>query len=29
MTDRYRDAVNAKDLAGFVNALGAKGYFRG
>lgn len=29
MTDRYRDAINAKDLAGFVNALGAKGYFRG
>lgn len=29
MTDRYRNAIDARDLAGFVNALGAKGYFRG
>lgn len=29
MTNRYRNAIDARDLAGFVNALGAKGYFRG
>ena len=29
MTDRYRNAIDARDLAGFVNALGTKGYFRG
>lgn len=29
MTSRYRDAINAKDLNGFVNALGSRGYFRG
>lgn len=29
MTSRYRDAIDAKDLNGFVNALGSRGYFRG
>lgn len=29
MTSRYRNAIDAKDLNGFVNALGSKGYFRG
>lgn len=29
MTSRYCNAIDAKDLNGFVNALGSKGYFRG
>lgn len=29
MTSRYRNAIDAKDLNGFVNELGSKGYFRG
>lgn len=29
MTSRYRNAIDAKDLNGFVNALGSRGYFRG
>lgn len=29
MTSRYRNAIDAKDLNGFVNALGSRGYFKG
>lgn len=29
MTDRYRNAIDAKDLNGFVDALGKRGYFDG
>ncbi len=29
MTSKYRNAIDAKDLNGFVNELGSKGYFRG
>ena len=29
MTSRYRNAIDAKDLNGFVNELGSKGYFKG